>query len=350
MVAERNGRPEKGGSRATGLPSRSANLVLHDERGAWLAWRKQGIGSSDAAAIAGLDPYRGPMSVWLDKTGRLPDHDEESEWMRWGRLLEDAITAEFEYRTGLFVRQRQAFISHPERPWMRATVDGLVADLPPGLQSDRDAPLGLAEWKTVAGFKSDAWADGALPDHFRIQVLHQLVVTGLQHAWVAVLFGGQRLEIREVEYDEEDAAALVALEEAFWQRVIDDVPPGGDGTDGSTEALRDAYADGGGGSVQLADDVEQLIQERVQAKADEKAAAKRAAVVEQSLMAALGDAEVGLLGGRPRVTWKRFMRANVDVKELRIHHTAVVDEFTRQTPYRVLKVIGDVGEADEGKG
>lgn len=38
----------------------------------WLAVRRTGIGSSDAAAAVGLNPYMSPLELWLDKTGRAP--------------------------------------------------------------------------------------------------------------------------------------------------------------------------------------------------------------------------------------------------------------------------------------
>lgn len=34
----------------------------------WLAYRKKGIGGSDAGAVCGLNPYRSAMAVYLDKT------------------------------------------------------------------------------------------------------------------------------------------------------------------------------------------------------------------------------------------------------------------------------------------
>ena len=58
----------------------------------WLTVRKQGIGSSDAAAAVGLNPYKSQLELWLEKTGRdagLPKadpHDEESP-MYWGNIL-----------------------------------------------------------------------------------------------------------------------------------------------------------------------------------------------------------------------------------------------------------------------
>lgn len=58
----------------------------------WLQIRKQGIGSSDAAAAVGLNPYKSQLELWLEKTGRdtkLPKtdpHDEESPTY-WGNVL-----------------------------------------------------------------------------------------------------------------------------------------------------------------------------------------------------------------------------------------------------------------------
>ena len=44
------------------------------DRQAWLAIRQRGIGSSDAAAAVGLSPYKSPLTLWLERTGRqLPE-------------------------------------------------------------------------------------------------------------------------------------------------------------------------------------------------------------------------------------------------------------------------------------
>ena len=40
------------------------------ERDKWLAVRQSGIGGSDAAAAIGLNPYKSPLSLWMEKTGR----------------------------------------------------------------------------------------------------------------------------------------------------------------------------------------------------------------------------------------------------------------------------------------
>lgn len=44
----------------------------------WLAIRKQGIGSSDAAAACGLNPYQSMLELWMIKTGRIAQPAETS--------------------------------------------------------------------------------------------------------------------------------------------------------------------------------------------------------------------------------------------------------------------------------
>src|SRR5690554_8212363 len=53
------------------------------EREEWLNIRKQGIGSSDAAAAIGLNPYKSQLELWMDKARRddeipKPDPDDDT--------------------------------------------------------------------------------------------------------------------------------------------------------------------------------------------------------------------------------------------------------------------------------
>ncbi|QFR68470.1 YqaJ viral recombinase family protein [Companilactobacillus paralimentarius] len=54
----------------------------------WLANRRGGIGGSDVSAILGINKYRTPFEVWLDKTGQIPiDTTETSEAIHFGNVL-----------------------------------------------------------------------------------------------------------------------------------------------------------------------------------------------------------------------------------------------------------------------
>jgi predicted phage-related endonuclease len=44
------------------------------DRSQWLEVRHGGIGSSDAATAVGLNPYKSPLELWAEKTGRIVAH------------------------------------------------------------------------------------------------------------------------------------------------------------------------------------------------------------------------------------------------------------------------------------
>lgn len=68
--------------------------LQQDNRAAWLAERRKGVGGSDVAAILGLDPYKTPYQVWRDKLGLDADEDA-GDAARRGKFLEDAVLARY---------------------------------------------------------------------------------------------------------------------------------------------------------------------------------------------------------------------------------------------------------------
>ena len=173
------------------------------DRDQWLEVRKGGIGSSDAASAVGLHPYKSQLQLWMEKTGRdggLPvvDPNDDQSPMYWGTLLEPIVAAHYTKRTGHRVRRVNAVLQHPEHPWMRANLDREVVGAP---------DVQILECKTAGIHGSRLWREG-VPEYVQLQVMHQLAVTGKQAADVAVLLGGQTLEIHRIERDEQMIARL----------------------------------------------------------------------------------------------------------------------------------------------
>jgi len=52
----------------------------------WLEYRRLGIGGSDASVVCGINQYKSPVELWLEKTGQLP-HQEAGEAAYWGNRL-----------------------------------------------------------------------------------------------------------------------------------------------------------------------------------------------------------------------------------------------------------------------
>lgn len=277
----------------------------------WLVARRRGIGGSDVAAILGMDPRRSPLHVYYDKLGQLPDEDA-GEAAEWGVLLEDVVARQFGRLTGLDVRPSPGILGHPERSWQIANIDRLLAPAP-------DAePDSLLEVKTASAFLDDQWDRGGdpeqVPDRAALQVHHYLAVTGFARAHVAVLIGGQRYRSYLIERDDEFIETLSTLEAEFWQQVVDRRPPRADGSKATTELLGHLY-DVEPDLVRVLDpaEVEPLLIARAEAKEAEKTAKHRADEAENALRQMLGEAEVGVIDGRPVVTWKSCERAGYTV-------------------------------------
>lgn len=286
------------------------------DRATWLDLRKQGIGGSDAAAVCGLDKYRSPMEVYLDKIGELPDN-EAGEAAEWGNILEPVVADEFSRRTGVVLREAKQLLVHPEHPFMLANLDRWARD--PFEDAD-----GIYEGKTVTAYKADDWAEGGIPDRAHVQTMHYLAVTGCTYAYIAVLIGGQRLEWRRIARDEEAIASLIAIEAEFWQRVLDRRPPPADGSDACTQFLATFYDVDPDSIAVLPPTVTDLLEQRAQAKAEEKAAKERAAEAQNRICQLMGTAEVGYLDGEVVCTWKQMPEAPVAASVRKAHRRFTV--------------------------
>ena len=220
-------------------------------REAWLDVRRKGIGSSDAAAAVGLNPYQSPLELWMEKTGRegqLPpvDPQDDSSPMYWGTLLEPIVAAHYTRRTGHRVRRINAVLQHSDHPWMLANIDREVVGAP---------DVQILECKTAGIHGARLWRDG-VPEYVQLQVMHQLAVTGKAAADVAVLLGGQELQVFRIERDETLIAQLIALEQQFWGYVERDQPPPADGSASAELALRCLYSRDSGDTLDLSGDLE----------------------------------------------------------------------------------------------
>lgn len=215
----------------------------------WLDVRKQGIGSSDAAAALGLSPYKSQLELWMEKTGKdfdlkQPDPDDTTEPVFWGNILEPIVAASYTKQTGRKVRKVNAVLQHPEHEFMLANLDREVLG-----QKD----VQILECKTAGQWGARHWQDG-VPQYVELQVQHQLAVTGKQAADVAVLICGQKLEVYRVNRDDALIAKLIELEARFWHYVQTDTPPPADGSQSSAMALRALYPQDNGIELDLSQD------------------------------------------------------------------------------------------------
>ena len=295
----------------------STNGLSHDS---WLNVRKQGIGSSDAAAAVGLNPYQSMLELWMIKTGRdgnmpKPDPDDESSPMYWGKILEPIVAQHYSKRTGHKVRRINAVLQHPDpdKAWMLANLDYAVVA---GGQTDKESqrnthqdspsqPVHILECKTAGEHGVRLWKHG-VPEYIQCQVQHQLAVTGKQAADVCVLICGQEIRIYRIERDDELIDRLIQLERKFWHYVETDTAPPADGSESAAQALQSLYPKDTGETIDFRDNPAMGIAFTGMLKLKSEIEVKQSAQdqLKQQIQQAMGNATKALFN-HGTVTWKK---------------------------------------------
>lgn len=321
------------------MNERHAALRLVETKGldreAWLDVRKGGIGSSDAAAAVGLNPYKSPLELWMEKTGRAANDGKPvgfDDPRFWGTLLEPYVATAYQQKTERRVRKVNAVLQHPSFPFMLANIDCEVVGCP---------DVQILECKTAGEFGARLWRDG-VPEYVQIQVQHQLAVTGKAAADVAVLLCGQQLEIFRIPRDEDVIARLVVLEARFWEYVETDTPPPVDGSESSARALRQLYP-GGGDTLDFSEDehLSQVLVELQALRQELDAKGQHAEALKQALQQAMGDAARAVFA-TGEVTYKRAKDGSqLDGRRLAQDHPDIAARYTVIRPGARRFVIVD---------
>lgn len=287
--------------------------------------RTKGIGGSDAAAILGLSPWRSPHDVWLEKTGRA-EPQRETERMRWGTLLEDAVAREYAERTGARISRSRKTLRHPQHAFLVAHIDRW---------SVRDGRRGILEVKTTAR-KSDQWGtpgtDG-IPPYYAAQVLHYLGVTGAPWSDVAVLFlDRMEMEVYRVPRDEEAIRLIRETEIAFWRDHVetDTPPPPSPSEDLARRWPRETPGKTVEADAEMREIFEDLLvirREIARLEAAEQDLRKRIELV-------MGDAEALTIDGRPVATWKAVSSERFETKRFRQDHPELAASYLKRIEIR----------------
>ncbi len=277
----------------------------------WLLARKAGIGGSDIAAILGLSKWGSPLTVWHDKTTMNLDR-EQSLAAELGKELEPFLCRKLQE----WLRENEGIevdvepmpfmLQHPEHPIVMANLDAALWH--PG-----DVTWCDIECKSAGEYARQEWGEGELPDAYYAQVQWQLGVTGWERAYVPFIIGNRHFDVRVVPRNEDVIAGLIAAAELFWNEfVLTGTPPAPTSLAADKEVLQLLYPVADGEIVSLehmADDYS--IYKDCAAK--RKVLEAQMDAVKHRFMAALGTAEVGVVGTN-RVTWKTVERKEHMVK------------------------------------
>lgn len=305
----------------------NANVIvntLNINKSEWLQWRKNGLGGSDAGAVAGVNPWKSPLSVYLEKIGEI-EEQEDNEKMRQGRDFEDYVASRFTEETGLKVRRKNAILQHPKYEFMLANIDRWIVGKNEGL-----------EIKTTSPFNTKDWDDDKIPPYYELQCHHYMAVTGADSWWIAVLILNTAFVYKKIERDEEIINYLIKIEKNFWENhVLKNQMPAPDGSEDAQNLINDKYSNSAVGSqitiednsfkdkAKRMDEVQKLIKELEKEKD----------TLKQEIQLRMGESEKAIIGDHV-ANWKGITSNRFNSKQFKKDYPDLYKEYVNQTSYR----------------
>jgi putative phage-type endonuclease len=327
----------------------------HDE---WVEARKEGIGGSDAGVIVGASRYASPFSLYHEKRGSVVSDFTGNESTRWGNRLERSIAEEYAETYNASVVAYPVTLVSNEREWQVANVDFFIMRhdhnglYPAGKVTDIEAsrlnlerlhtPEAILEIKTngLVSRASSDWDDDNYPETYAYQTMHYCAVTGLRKAVLAALVGGRGLQVRDLEFSEEEIEALNGHEAKFWQMVQEGVEPEASGLVSDFDTLKSLYPESVGETVEVTEFTADIVREYAEAKYELDKAESKAKALRAQIEQAIGDAEAITYNGSTLCTFKSTKSGEaIDTKALEAELPEVAAKYKKVKPgYRVLRL------------
>lgn len=284
--------------------NKSTLEMTHQE---WLEDRRQGIGGSDVATVLGLNKYKSPYQLWLEKTGQVNVASAQSEAAYWGNTLEEVVAEEFSKRTGKKVRRRNQVFEHQKYPFLRANIDRDVV-----------GENAILECKTANQYLDKEWEDDEIPIQYICQVQHYMNVLNLDYVYIAVLIGGQKFVWKKMDRDQELIDMITDRLVEFWtDNVEKGIEPAIDGSKATSDFLTQRYLDTEGNQTELNGKFDENIEDLARLKSNRKILDEDITLLENELKQALGKAEATIgITSNNIVSWKKTQSKRIDKKKL----------------------------------
>lgn len=260
--------------------------------GEQLELRKLGIGGSEIAAIAGMNPWASPFDIYMRKKGLVSD--SSSFDTERGQFFEPAIIEWYKHRTKRNVNPCPT-LQHKEHPIVIATPDGI------SIQNDvRGLEVKAPNWRTA-----EHWGESGtdqIPDYYVPQTMWEAAVLGVNAVDVAALIDGD-LRIYTIAHSPKLFEALVDIAERFWRdHIVADNPPPPDGSQRARDWLTKRYPRVVHDLMDATEEMQTLARLYVECREREKIDAEAKDIAGNRLRALIGDRQ-GAIAEGVKITW-----------------------------------------------
>lgn len=291
--------------------------------------RRQYLGGSDISAVMGMNRWKTPLQLWMEKTGQSDPVDlSDNEAVTLGTELEDFVARKFERVTKMKVRRPPVnHYTHPKNEWAKAQIDRLI-----------EGTDELLEVKTCSAFKLKEWDGESVPQEYILQVYWQMLVTGRRVAWIAVLVGGQKFLYKKIEADDDFQRSLLEKATVFWGMVKDGVAPSAMyGDDAALVALHPKADD----LIQAVQEMETAIARRQELSGQIADLEEEKDIIEVKIKECIGD-HLGLKTEKYKVLWTPTKTKRLDQDALK--RDGVYEQYLKETETRRLTIKLNKGD------
>ena len=312
-------------------------LINHD----FTRDRSKYIGGSDIGAILGLSPFKSPLAVWMEKTGKEVKA-VDSLPLRFGSFVEEFVANEYAKATGFALRHDESIYIHPDHPYMSAHIDRFVHE--EGLHMPATKIL---ECKTANPFSRAQWGEvgsDQVPMSYLCQCVWYMAITGIEKTDLAVLFGNTDFRIYTILRDPELENLVLEKAHHFWhEHVLKNQPP-----PAQTPEDCQLLFQRGDSSKTLEANAETLaLLERLQTLHYQgNACEEEITTLKTQIMAQMQDAEVLAHQGQVLATWKAPKASyRLDAKRLEAEERAIYEKYKVASQVSRRFVLKDTSQA-----
>lgn len=310
------------------------------ERQAWLAERKKGLGGTDVACImmAGADAsekvgsFEGSaFKIWSEKTGLFDTDDYDDAILMRGRVMEKYVCEFYQLHLGEGCKLWEEGLTwHQTRPRIFGTPDRLVEHN--GVRFGMDAK--------TRRFRR-GWGDSGTTDvplDVEIQMRVYMEIFDAPYWDIATLFSLDDFRVYRIERDKELGESILQVACDWWDTHVErQVPPDVDATDACMKVLAALNPRIKSDELRVATTAEKDLHEKIIAvKKELKKVQTKKKELENLLRSKIGDS-LGIAGV---ATWKKGRARKVfDKDAFREAHPDLYQEFVIEVPStRTLRV------------
>jgi len=247
---------------------------------AFVAWWEIGerhIGGSRSGAVCGVNPFQSPLATAMElKEGAKEPTEQGKAIMGMGTHLEPYIVSLLEKKIKKEIFTPTVTFVDDEYRYLIAHIDGCFED------DNGDQVLVECKYSRY-GFDK-------IPAYYHYQINHYMGICKFKYCLLVMMDGSGQIKVFREDFDPElwEHQRNTCVE--FWQRYIEgDEMPDADGSDSSSETLKNLYPDSNETTADACREVEDYLEELNTLKAGNKETIQRQKELENLVKQYMGE-------------------------------------------------------------